>query len=126
LGSIERREQVQAQRENQNEKMKTYLSTVLAACIGLCAGFALCYLCLVIPLGEGKAKASVTQQEKRTISIDHEGSVYLAGERLDVSQLAPRLKALGGNQPVIIRAESTTDYRRGWNSWMTRGAYGPC
>jgi biopolymer transport protein ExbD len=46
------------------------------------------------------------------ISINHDGSVYLAGDRLDVSQLTLRLKALGGNEPVIISAESTADYRR--------------
>ncbi len=91
--------------------MKRYLPTAIAACIGLCAGFAVCYLCLVTPHREGKARASAPQQAKTTITINHDGSVSLAGERLDVSQLAPRLKELGGKQPVIIGADNTTDYR---------------
>ena len=90
--------------------MKRYVPTVFAACIGLCAGFAVCYLCLVIPHREGNANASAPQN--MTVIISHDGSVYLAGERLDVSQLAPRLKELGAKQSVVIRADSSTDYRR--------------
>ena len=96
--------------------MKRRLSTVVSACLGLCAGFALCYLCLVLPHRKGKATASVPQQmlpqEKTTITITRDGGLYLAGERLDLSQLAARLKELGAQQPVIIRADSNTDYKR--------------
>ena len=92
--------------------MRKHLSVIVGTCFGVCAGFALCYLCLVLPHREGKARASVPQLEKTTITINHDGGVYLAGERLDVSQLAPRLKELGGEQTVIIRADRTTDHRR--------------
>jgi biopolymer transport protein ExbD len=51
-------------------------------------------------------------EQKTTITITQDGSVYLAGERLDVNQLALRLKALGGKQPVVIRADRTSDARR--------------
>jgi biopolymer transport protein ExbD len=54
----------------------------------------------------------VTQEEKTTITINQDGSVLLAGERLDLSQLEPRLKELGGKRPVTIRAYKNTDYRR--------------
>ena len=90
--------------------MKRYLPKVLGACVGLCAGFALCYLSIVIPHRENKANASVPQNT--TVTINHEGNVYLLGQRLDVSQLAPRLKELGAKQSVVIRADSSTDYRR--------------
>ena len=96
--------------------MKEHLSTVVGACLGLCAGFTLCYVCLVLPHREGKATASVPQQirqqEKTTITIARDGSLYLAGERLDLSQLATHLKELSTQQPVIIRADSSTDYKR--------------
>lgn len=96
--------------------MKKHLSTVVGACLGLCAGFTLCYICLVLPHRGGKATASapqqIRQQEKTTITIARDGSLYLAGERLDLSQLATRLKELGAQQPVTIRADSSTDYKR--------------
>jgi len=96
--------------------MKKHLSTVVGACLGLCAGFTLCYICLVLPHREGKATASalqqVRQQEKTTVTIVRDGSLYLAGDRLDLSQLASRLRELGAQQPVTIRADSSTDYKR--------------
>jgi biopolymer transport protein ExbD len=51
-------------------------------------------------------------QEGTTITIARDGGLYLAGERLDLSQLAARLKAFGARQPVIIRADTETDYKR--------------
>ena len=67
----------------------------------------------MMPHHERKANASAPQRQSTTVTINHEGDVYLAGERLDVSQLAPRLKELGATaQPVIIRTDSSTDYRR--------------
>ncbi len=92
--------------------MKKYLPPLITTCIGLCVGFALCYLCLVIPHREDKLRASAPQHEKTTITITGDGNVYLAGDRLDVSQLVVRLKELGRKQPVIIRADRTTNYRR--------------
>ena len=92
--------------------MKRYRPTVITACIGLCAGFAICYLCLVVPHRGDKARASVPHQQKTTVTITRDGGVYLAGEQLDVSQLTLHLKALGGKQPVIIRADNTADFRR--------------
>jgi len=96
--------------------MKKQLSTVTGACLGLCAGFALCYICLVLPHREGKATASAQpqmhRQERNTITIARDGSLYLGGERLDVSQLSSRLKELDGQQPVSIRADRKTDYKR--------------
>jgi biopolymer transport protein ExbD len=52
------------------------------------------------------------QQEKTSISIARDGRLYLASERLDLSQLAARLKEFGAQQPVIIRADSNTGYKR--------------
>jgi len=96
--------------------MRKHLSTAVGTCLGLCAGFTLCYICLVLPHREGKAAASArpqsNQQEKTTITVTRDGSLYLAGERLDLSQLATRLKELGAQQPVTIRADSSTDYKR--------------
>lgn len=96
--------------------MKRHLSTVVGACLGLCAGFTLSYICLVLPHREAKATASapeqMRQQEKSTITIARDGSLYLAGEPLDLSRLAIRLKELGAQRPVTIRADSSTDYKR--------------
>jgi len=36
----------------------------------------------------------------------------VAGERLDLSQFTARLKELGEQQPITIRADSSTDYKR--------------
>jgi biopolymer transport protein ExbD len=52
------------------------------------------------------------QQENTAISIARDGGLYLASERLDLTQLAARLKELGAQQPVTIRADSNTDYKR--------------
>lgn len=96
--------------------MKKHLSVVLGTCLGVCAGFTLCYVCLVLPQREGKATAptrqQVRQQEKTAITIARDGSLYLAEERVDLTELAGRLKALGAQQPVTIRADRSTDYKR--------------
>jgi biopolymer transport protein ExbD len=97
--------------------MKKHLSTVVVGCLGLCAGFTLCYVYLVHPQRETKATAStpqqVRQQEQITIAIARDGSFYLAGERLDLSRLATRLKELAAQrQPVTIRADKDADFKR--------------
>jgi biopolymer transport protein ExbD len=70
----------------------------------------------VLPHREGKATAPTPQQvrerEKTAITIARDGSLYLAGERVDLTQLAGRLKALGAQQAVTIRADRTTGYKR--------------
>jgi biopolymer transport protein ExbD len=95
--------------------MKKYLFTAVGACLGLCAGFTLCYICLVLPRHEGKAEASarkqISHQEKTTIAVTSDGSLYLAGERVDVNQLTARLKELGPQQPVMIRVDRGTDLK---------------
>lgn len=99
----------------ENQKMKSHLSAVVGACLGLCAGFALCYICLVRPNHEGRTMASALQQNRHqdmaTITIARDGSLDLSGERLDVSQLAARLK-MGAPQAVAIRVGSKTHYKR--------------
>jgi biopolymer transport protein ExbD len=96
--------------------MKRHLSTAVGTCLGLCGGFTLCYVCLVLPHREAKATTSapqqIRQQENTTITIARDGSLYLAGEPLDLSRLATRLKELAAQRPVTIRAESRTDYKR--------------
>ena len=96
--------------------MKKHVSTVVAACLGLCAGFTLCYICVVLLHREGKAAASarqqISQQEKTSITVTRDGNLYLVGKRVDLSQLASRLKELSAQQPVTIRADSSTDVKR--------------
>lgn len=96
--------------------MKKHLPTVVGACLGLCAGFTLCYLGLVLPHHEGNTTASAQPQirrpERTTITIARDGSLYLGGERLEASQLADRLKELDAQQPVTIRADKKADYKR--------------
>jgi hypothetical protein len=111
LGGIERREQVQPLKIGKTQ-MKRHLSMFVAACLGLCAGFALCCLCLVLPHHEGKATPSTPQQEKTIVTVTRDGSLYLAGELLDLGQLTARFKELGARQPITIRADRSTDYKR--------------
>jgi biopolymer transport protein ExbD len=92
--------------------MKEYLTPIVAACFGLCVGFAVCYFCLLIPHHGNKAGASTPQEQKTIITITQNGTLYLAGERLDISQLTLRLKGLGRTQPVVIRADPTSDAQR--------------
>ena len=91
--------------------MKRNLPIACAIFLGLCAGFTLCYLVFVVPHRESP-RASVPREEVATLTISRDGSVYLAEQRIDLSQLASRRKQFGGKQPVFIRADSTTDYRR--------------
>ena len=51
-------------------------------------------------------------EQRTTVTLTQDGSVYLAGERLNVSQLRFRLRALGLSQPIVIRADSASDYKR--------------
>ena len=98
-------------------KMKRLTSTLVVGCLGLCAGFTLCYVYLVLPQRETKATASapqqVRQQQQTTITIASDGSLYLAGERIDLSRLATRLKELSAQQrPVTIRTDKKADFGR--------------
>ena len=94
--------------------MKKHVSVVLRTCLGACAGFTLCYVCLVLPYPEVTAPTpeQVRQQEKTAIRIARDGSLYLAEERVDLTQLAGRIEALGARQAVTIRADRSTHYKR--------------
>ena len=94
--------------------MKKHVSVVFGTCLGACAGFTLCYLCLVLPHREDKPPTpeQVRQQEKTAIRIARDGSLYLAEERVDLTQLAGRIEALGARQAVTIRADRSTHYKR--------------
>jgi biopolymer transport protein ExbD len=98
--------------------MKKHLSAIVGACFGLCAGFTLCYICLVLPHREGKATATAWQQIRQkekvaTITIARDGSLSLAGERIDLSQLATRLKEVSAQHPVCcVRVDSGANVSR--------------
>ena len=96
--------------------MRKHLSEVLTTCLGLCAGFAFCYICLVLPHRERRTTAPTRQQvrqhERITITIARDGTLSLGSEQLDLSQLAARLKELGAQQTVTIRADVITVHGR--------------
>jgi len=108
--------------------MKKHLFTVVSGCLGLCAGFTLCYVYLVLPQRETEATGSAPQQIRQqvqtatpiasdgkptTITVASDGSLYLAGERIDLSRLATQLKELAAQQrPVAIRSDKNVEFRR--------------
>ena len=86
--------------------MKKYLSIVVVGCLGLCAGFTLCYLSLV-------PKTEVKATEATVITIARDGNMYLANERLDLGRLAASLKEQAAQgRTITIRADKNTDYKR--------------
>ena len=70
----------------------------------------------MLPHRERRATAptrqQVRQQERITITIARDGSLSLGSERLDLSQLTARLKELGAQQTVTIRADVITVHGR--------------
>jgi len=89
--------------------MKKYLFAVVTGCLGLCAGFTLCYVSLVLrDRGTVEAASALQQppaQDRVVVTIATDGTLYLAGERLDLKQLETRLKELAGQRRIDIRAD---------------------
>jgi len=95
--------------------MKRHLSTIVFGCHGLCAGFALCYLYLVIPEREANLPISFPPQKVEQTAINgkvaRDGSIYLGNKRIDTNALTLFLKdhAAQGDA-IVIRADRNTDY----------------
>ena len=92
------------------KKHKKYLFAFVIGCLGLCVGFTLCYFCLVLPQRETRAAASLPQQgsehQQTVITIAADGSLYLAGERIELNQLGIRLKQFAAQpRPIAISAD---------------------
>jgi biopolymer transport protein ExbD len=92
------------------KKHKKYLFAVVTGCLGLCAGFTLCYVYLVLPQREIMTAASspqqVSGQGQIVITIAADGSSYLAGQRIELDRLQRLLKELAAQRrPIAIRAD---------------------
>jgi hypothetical protein len=97
-------------RQQRMKKYKKYLFAVVTGCLGLCAGFTLCYVYLVLPQREIVTAASLPQQVSGqgqiVITIAADGSSYLAGQRIELDRLGRRLKELAAQRrPIAIRAD---------------------
>ena len=98
------------------KKYKTYLFAVVTGCLGLCAGFTLCYVYLVLPQREITAAAlppqQVSGQEQILITIAADGSLYLAGERIELNRLRTRLQELAAQRrTVAISADKDAPFK---------------
>ena len=98
------------------KKHKRYLFAVVTGCLGLCAGFTLCYVYLVLPQREIMAAASPRQrasgQEQIVITIGANGNLYLAGERIELNRLGTRLKELAAQRrPIAISADKDAPFK---------------
>src|SRR5260221_1966562 len=95
--------------------MKKYLLAAVAGCLGLCAGFTLCYVYLVLPPRAATAAASTPKQapeQQIVVTIAADGTVYLAGERIDLKRLRTRLTELAAQRrSVAIRADKDAPFR---------------
>jgi biopolymer transport protein ExbD len=96
--------------------MKKYLFAIVTGCLGLCAGFALCYVYLVLPQRETMAGPSflkqITEQEQTVITIAADGSLSLAGEGIDLDRLGTRLKELAAQRrPIAISADKGAPFK---------------
>jgi len=89
--------------------MKTHLSTIVFACLGLFVGFALCFVYLVVPQREATRAALAARQsteEGIVISIDANGGLRVGGKLVDMNRLATLLKQRRAQgQPVRINAD---------------------
>ena len=94
--------------------MKKHLSTIVFGCLGLCAGFTLCYIYVAIPQREASLTQSfpppITEHARDTIRVARDGSMYLGNDRVEATRLSSFLteQAAKGN-PVIIRADRNAD-----------------
>jgi biopolymer transport protein ExbD len=96
--------------------MKHHLSKIVFGCLGLCVGFTLCYVNLVVPVREAKLAALAAQQsseEQIVITIARDGSLRLADRRVDLKDLATTLKKLGARgQSIRINADKGAPWSR--------------
>ena len=84
--------------------MKQYVSKIVAGCLGIGVGFALCYVTLVGSKPEAKAAV---------ITVASDGGLHLGSQQLDLSQLSTDLRKQAGREyPITICANQNTDYRR--------------
>ena len=84
--------------------MKRYISKAIVGCLGMCIGFALCYLTLVVSKPEARSTV---------ITVASDGSLFLGNEQLGLSQLSAGLKQQAAPAYTItIRASKNTDYQR--------------
>ena len=97
--------------------MKKYSLALVAFCLGLCVGVALCYAYRALPQRENAAAGAppkrVSDRQQIVITITADGAIYLAGERIEPNRLPTRLKELGGEWvPIAIRADKGAPFKR--------------
>ena len=90
--------------------MKKHISTIVFGCLGLCAGFTLCYVYVAIPQREASLTQSfpapVDDHARETIKVARDGSMYLGQGRIEATRLRSFLAEQAANgHPVIIRAD---------------------
>lgn len=95
--------------------MKKHLSSIIFGCLGLCAGFTLCYVYVVIPESETnlalRPPPQIYDSFTTTINLAGDGSLYLEGKRFRKSQLNGILDAQAAwEKPVVIRAARGADF----------------
>ena len=98
-----------------NPIMKKHLSTIVFGCLGVCAGFTLCYVYVVIPQREASLATptplQTTEPWTTTVTIARDGSLYLGDARIETDQLRTILtKNAAQDKPIVIRAAKNTDF----------------
>jgi biopolymer transport protein ExbD len=94
--------------------MKKYLMPLITGCLGLCVGSTLCYIYLVPhPATEAASSPPQARGEQIVVTIAADGTMCLAGERLDLSRLETRLKELAPQRrPIAIRADKDAQFKQ--------------
>src|SRR4051794_20013997 len=89
--------------------MKHHLSKIVFGCLGLCVGFTLCYVNLVVPKREAELAASAAQQSGEgqiVIAIARDGSLHLGDQKVEINRLATVLKQRAAQgQSINITAD---------------------
>ncbi len=68
-----------------------------------------------VDLPQTKAKAVSGEDEPLAVTVDAEGRIFIQDTEIDLPALAPRLKAITGNNPdlrIFIRGDKSIDYGR--------------
>ena len=87
--------------------MKKHLSKIMVGCLGVCVGFAVCYFSGV------SRTTSSTGDKALSVTIAHDGNLYLGGTQTDLSRLPASLKKQAAQgYTITIYADEKTDYNR--------------
>lgn len=115
LATLRRRARRNAFRANADINITPMVDVTLVLLIVFMVAAPMMTVAVPVDLPQAKAPNISEQKEPLVITVDGKGAIWLQETRMDVSQLAPRLQAIGGVNPdsrIFVRGDQKINYGR--------------